>query len=271
MPRPRLVRAPRPATAAPKLVNRRNLRVTPLDTRADSLILETGVGKDRQAFKAKIDTCTTVTASGRAELFPEELTQHWNPKLHVRAAGLTKDVIAGLWTRWLSVAAGMGPKLHPEYLLRLSDAAQARARSRGASRVTPRDVRDAAATVAAEGIGKKKPTSPAADTPIHYELLLQDLEALRTSAPSKWGRGDGAWRPRVLVLGEKSGVIARMFKRAGCDVATCDLQECVNPGCANGIGARARPLWVSTGFFGLRRTSVTTWALLTGGLGKAKI
>ena len=121
----------------------------------------------------------------------------------------------------------LSPKVHPEYLLRLVDAAEARARTRGAKKVTPRDVRDAAAQVAAEGIGKQKPESPAAEEPLHYADLLQELEALRTSAPSKWGRGgvDEAWRPRVLVQGEKKGVIAKMFKRAGCDVATCDLQE----------------------------------------------
>jgi len=37
-------------------------------------------------FQAKIDTGCTFTASGREELFPKELTQHWAPDVRVKAA-----------------------------------------------------------------------------------------------------------------------------------------------------------------------------------------
>ena len=116
------------------------------------------------------------------------------------------------------------PKFDASYLVGLMDAAKNRARTRGSKMVTPRDVQEAAATIASEGRGTTPPIAPAAELPVHYDDMMRGLEALRTCASIKWGRSDTAWQPRVLIIGEKSGTIARMFLRAGCDVATCDLQ-----------------------------------------------
>ena len=116
------------------------------------------------------------------------------------------------------------PKFDARYLSSLMDAAKNRARTRGSKMVTPRDVQEAAATIASEGRGSTPPVAPAAELPVHYDDMIRDLEALRTCASIKWGRSDTAWQPRVCVIGEKSGAIARMFFRAGCDVATNDLQ-----------------------------------------------
>tara|TARA_B110001452_G_scaffold239921_1_gene221198 strand:- start:960 stop:1172 length:213 start_codon:yes stop_codon:yes gene_type:complete len=48
-------------------------------------------------FQAKIDTGTTFTASGRPELFPKELTQHWNPDLRVLGS---EQLAHGRRTHW---------------------------------------------------------------------------------------------------------------------------------------------------------------------------
>ena len=133
----------------------------------------------------------------------------------------------------------LSPKIDSVYLENLKDAAQHRARSRGSKVVTPRDVNDAASAVAAEGRGYTPQKAPATELPEHYDEMIQNLRALGTAAPIKWGRDPSGgtttsnWRPRVLICGEKSGTIAKMFQLAGCDVATCDIQPADGP--QNGI------------------------------------
>lgn len=100
--------------------------------------------------------------------------------------------------------------------------ARYRARSRGALTATALDISSAAARFG----GLPDPSSsPAEALPEHYDEVVDALEALRTSALSLQG-GEGAPGPRplVLVVGERSGVVAQMFRRAGADVATCDLR-----------------------------------------------
>ena len=133
----------------------------------------------------------------------------------------------------------LSPELDSVYLKNLIDAAQHRACSRGSKVVTPRDISDAAATVAAEGRGFTPQKAPATELPEHYDEMILNLRALGTAAPFKWGRNPSGeanfnhWLPRVLINGEKSGTMARMFQLAGCDVATCDIQRA--DGYQNGI------------------------------------
>ena len=104
-----------------------------------------------------------------------------------------------------------------ELLDRLIAASRARARGRGATRVTPRDVKEAAEVMSARH--SKLPTSVpiAPDLPAHWDQIQEQLAALRLRTEQS------PRRPLVLVLGETRGVIARMFRDAGADVATCDL------------------------------------------------
>lgn len=98
--------------------------------------------------------------------------------------------------------------------------ARRRARARGSSTATAEDLR------AALGRGSARP-SPADVRPQHYEELMQSLDriARRTRDLSR----GGTLPPRVLVLGEKSAVVARMFRHAGAEVATCDLETTEDP------------------------------------------
>jgi hypothetical protein len=53
-------------------------------------------GQHKTIFQAKIDTGCTFTASGRKELFPEELMQHWDPDLRVKAANNSRMPVKGI-------------------------------------------------------------------------------------------------------------------------------------------------------------------------------
>ena len=74
----------------------------------------------------------------------------------------------------------LNPRLDSIYLENLIDAAQHRARSRGSKVVSPRDVNDAAATVAAEGRGLTPQKAPAIELPEHYDEMILNLRALGT-------------------------------------------------------------------------------------------
>ena len=68
----------------------------------------------------------------------------------------------------------------------------------GSRVVTPRDVHDAEATVAAEGRGSTPQKVPATELPEHYKEMLESLRTLGTAAPDtcKWGRDpEGSIRP----------------------------------------------------------------------------
>ena len=63
--------------------------------------------------------------------------------------------------------------------------------------------------------------SPAAALPKHFDELCAELT--KTSQQVQDGLTSGCHAPRVLVVGETSGVVSSMFLPAGADVATCDL------------------------------------------------
>jgi hypothetical protein len=106
---------------------------------------------------------------------------------------------------------------------RLIDASCDRARSRGTLKVTPRDVREAAQTlIETRRRSDVQDRSPADVLPDHYDTLLEQLHTLRRDTEST-KLGGSSRAARVLIVGETSGVIGRMFREAGADVATCDL------------------------------------------------
>ena len=110
-----------------------------------------------------------------------------------------------------------------QLLERVISEARYRARSRGASVVTSRDFAASAARVA----GWADPhASPAAEEPEHYDEVVEALAAMRARALPQSGEASQGPCPRVrvLVAGETSAVVARMFRQAGADVATCDLK-----------------------------------------------
>ena len=111
---------------------------------------------------------------------------------------------------------------------RIVSDARYRARSRGATAVTARDFSAAASQAA----GLADPfASPAEQVPEHYDEVVEALERIRASAPTFTGGGPGpSPRVRVLVVGEISAVVARMFHLAGADVATCDLKPAEDNG-----------------------------------------
>ena len=101
--------------------------------------------------------------------------------------------------------------------------ARRRARARGSGVVTARDIRDSATSA----VGISQPMlSPSDAVPEHIDLIQSTLAQIRGETLEL--SGGGVPPPRVLVVGERSGVVARMFKQAGADVATCDLEpsEC---------------------------------------------
>ena len=126
------------------------------------------------------------------------------------------------WAHVVSGGVQRRPQYEPEAALleRLVADARHRARTRGASVVTARDF----AAAAAKEAGQADPgADPAAELPTHFDEVVDALAALRTSARSQLG-GSLDRAPRVLVVGEVHATVARMFARAGADVATCDLQ-----------------------------------------------
>ena len=104
--------------------------------------------------------------------------------------------------------------------------ARARASSRGASQVEMRDIAESARQRQLD-VPTATGASPAASLPVHMEELMAALARISAAATLQWG--EGRRRPRVLVVGETSGVIAGMFRRAGADVATCDLSPTETP------------------------------------------
>ena len=143
--------------------------------------------------------------------------------LTAHAAGVVQDV-----HEQLRAAAAAQPEpaeqlpaeSREEYYLLERIVADARrlARVRGSTVVTARDVRDAASKAA----GSKVDVSPAAGEPQHMDEIVEELAKLH-QAVQELSVG-GIARPRVLILAESSGVVARMFRDGGCDVATCDLK-----------------------------------------------
>lgn len=63
--------------------------------------------------------------------------------------------------------------------------------------------------------------------PEHIDEVVERLAQLRDAVASLVG--EGIRRPRVLIIGERHAVTARMFKEAGADAATCDLHPSDDP------------------------------------------
>ena len=107
---------------------------------------------------------------------------------------------------------------------RLVHASCDRARSRGTLTVTARDVREAAQTlIETRRRSDAKDDSPADAIPEHYDTILRQLRSFREDTDTTKLGGGSSRAARVLIVGETSGTISRMFREAGADVATCDL------------------------------------------------
>ena len=116
-------------------------------------------------------------------------------------------------------------RVDENYLNKLIEGARATAYSRGSTRVTPRDVATEANKIARAG---NKPNtkvsrpSPAEAIPENYNELIVELRRVATMIARH--REAGMPKPRVLIVGESHGVLAKLFAMAGADVATCDLK-----------------------------------------------
>ena len=97
--------------------------------------------------------------------------------------------------------------------------ASLRARASGSAVVLPRHLTEAAQELRRPRSGTL--ASPAAALPKHFDELCAELT--KTSQQVQDGLTSGCHAPRVLVVGETSGVVSSMFLLAGADVATCDL------------------------------------------------
>ena len=123
----------------------------------------------------------------------------------------------------MAAAESADATVDPALLERIVSDARYRARSRGAHSVTARDFTAAAAR--ASGLADPS-ISPADQLPEYYDEVVDALANIRVSALSHQvggGQPGPSSRVRVLVVGETSAVVARMFQLAGADVATCDL------------------------------------------------
>ena len=102
--------------------------------------------------------------------------------------------------------------------------AQRRARQKGSSTVSYRDIRESSQAMDTS-FGNKKIKSPSEEQPEHIDEVVESLATLRAET-LRLSRG-GTAPPRVLVVGETGSedsppVVAKMFQEAGADVATCD-------------------------------------------------
>ena len=102
--------------------------------------------------------------------------------------------------------------------------ARERAFSHGSDQVTARDVIDAAQNLSYEEkhAGDKRPV-PCDFPPHHYPELQQALARLADVVAQE--KAQGVNPPWVLVACEKSAVIARHFRYAGCEVCTSDVLD----------------------------------------------
>ena len=105
----------------------------------------------------------------------------------------------------------------PALVERITAHARRLARSRGSGVVTARDVRDAASFAAGSTLDR----SPADVEPENIDEVVDRLAQLSAAVATLVG--EGCRRPRVLIIGERHAVTARLFRDAGADVATCDL------------------------------------------------
>ena len=110
--------------------------------------------------------------------------------------------------------------------------AQRRARQKGSSTVSYRDIRESSQAMDTS-FGNRKIKSPSEEQPEHIDEVVESLAALHAET-LRLSRG-GIAPPRVLVIGETGSedsppIVAKMFQDAGADVATCDLKKSTYPG-----------------------------------------
>ena len=150
---------------------------------------------------------------------PRECDTHGRPKL----LSVLHEPYAPLTAHAQTVAAALSTHLDPALLERVTADARRRAKVRGSASVAARDLRDAAAAAA----GSLVSPHPTEVEPDNIDEVVDELARLRVAALGLSGGGKTR-QVRVLVVGENSGVVARMFRDAGADVATCDLKptEC---------------------------------------------
>ena len=101
------------------------------------------------------------------------------------------------------------------------------ANQKGSTVVNFRDIRQSAEAMD-EGFRRKVTPSPSEEQPKHIDEVVESLSALYAET-LRLSRG-GKAPPRVLVVGETGSnesppVVAKMFRDAGAEVATCDLKE----------------------------------------------
>ena len=99
-----------------------------------------------------------------------------------------------------------------------------RARSRGAAQVTPLDVRHAAQLFAPARASLVPPKPFVDPQPEHNEELPDLFEAVHASIDASGHRP-----PRVLSVGDATGIVANAFRRTGCDVVTIDRLPSEDP------------------------------------------
>ena len=131
-------------------------------------------------------------------------------------------IVAAAMTEYHAMAQSHDPDR--ELMERIMTASRQRAKVRGASDVTPKDVAEAARAM---DPARKKLPSPAEVLPVHYDKLMAELASVRASVEAMVAKD--VRRPRVLVAGERHSVVACMYRAAGADVATCDLEPSDSP------------------------------------------
>ena len=110
---------------------------------------------------------------------------------------------------------------------RVTAEARRLAMQKGSALVHFRDIRQSAEKLDRQ-FNTKPTVSPATEQPVHIDEVVESLTALNAET-LRLSRG-GKAPPRVLVVGETGSTesppaVAKMFKDAGADVATCDLKE----------------------------------------------
>lgn len=110
-------------------------------------------------------------------------------------------------------------------LLQVQKAAEDRAARRGVQRVSARDVRDAATSLLAT-----KPLKQQCHPPLDAEQLTW-LDGVLAEVKCQVDEmvKNGCPRPRVLLVGERTGTAARRWRQAGADVMTNDLEPSEDP------------------------------------------
>ena len=144
----------------------------------------------------------------------------------------------------LDASTALSADLPSGLVERVVSDARRHARSRGSLEVTARDLASAAARYAGQADPYRQ---PAAELPVHFDEVVERLAVIKRRATPFSGGGPGPSmvptirrRARVLVLGESSAVVARMFTRAGADAATCDLMPSEDPDIPHFLGDASR-------------------------------